>query len=118
MMMSLDTDVESDSEENVNNKTKQEDGEVFEEEKHLPAQPNSVGEHHLPEQPNKEENALLLTETTKIEEEEAQPKTSGGIVPQTKETTSLPGLSVRMDIPIIPMKVCLVSPFSITQLTL
>jgi len=106
MMMSLDTDVESDSEENAN-KTKQEDGEVFKEEEEVnaPTQSNNVGEHPSLEEAYKEQTTLLPTDNLKEEKEEAQPKTAGGIIPQTKESTSLPGLTVRMDIPIIPMKV-------------
>ena len=105
MMMSLDTEVESDCEENIKVKRGESDGGYSpppdEREPQIPAEKqhekqSSTSDEDKKTIPNRDEKPVVMPE-------EKQLKSVAGIIPQSKESGSLPGL--KIDIPVIPLKV-------------
>ena len=108
MMMSLDTeDDESDSEENIKVKPEEEEATPSsrpQEKENAPGGESSHAQHNN-SLPMSEDQLPSTSSAQKTSNEIPKPKTPGGIVPQVKESASLPGLTVNMNVPVIPLKV-------------
>ena len=105
MMMSLDTEVESDSEENIKIKHEGDSPPPYEK-GNSPAATYETGNSPTTHQPPDDEKQPIQNEkeAKPIGTSEQKPRNPvAGIVPQSTESRALPGLNIN--IPIIPMSV-------------